>query len=127
MSKIIFFEKFSQLLPKETMLSFTITYGGLYLTTDGVIFDPNNLEINKFANRGPKSKPAPLGYSKMVHEAFLVEFDQIAKVEVGSFKNLWKSIYTLRLYLKSGETLFFMMPKKETAEKWVKSIKTQIP
>lgn len=126
MYNIIFYEKYSQLLPRETLLSTTITSGGLYLTTEGVIFDPNNLEINKLANRGSKSKPAPLGYSKQVHEAFLIEFNQMAKVEVGSFKNLWKTLYTLRLHLKSGDTYSFLMPKKEISEKWVKSINTQL-
>lgn len=124
--QIFLYEKYSQKLLKETMLSFGITNGGLALTTDGIVFDPNNTALAQLANRGPKSKPRPLDYHMQTNSVLLVGFNEISRVEIGSFQNLWKTLYTLRLYTQSGEIQYYLMPKKETAENWVNAINARL-
>lgn len=101
------------------------TFGGIYLTTDGVKYDPHNNMLNSFSNDGTKRRPMPHD-PRQVRTVLTIGFHEIKRAEVGSFKALWKNATTLRLYMKNGEVHYFTMPKKETALNWMYAINARL-
>lgn len=116
---IILSEKYVCLLTKENSWALAnSTGGGLYLTEDGVLFSTNNTVLNALSN-------AQAGKSMPNNGAFLRYYD-MEKAELGSFKHLWKTIYTLRIGLKNGAQFIFLMSTESIARRWISEIQRQI-
>lgn len=118
MQDIILSEKYVTKLAKESALSIggsmESLQGGLILTNEGVIFLVGNTFLASYNNQGKENIPG---------KKLILTFNDIVNVELGSFKNLWKMMYTVRIYLKNGEKFSFLMTNKETADKWIMEIK----
>lgn len=114
MNNAILSEKYTVKLIKESSLSISSgTSGGLFLTDYEVIFDPGNTFLSNFNN----------STSGRFENWTTIPIKEINHIEIGSFKNLWKTIYTLRINLKSGEKYIFMMTSESAADKWLSEIK----
>ncbi len=114
MNNAILSEKYTVKLTKEKALSIgSGTTGGLFLTDNDVVFDPSNTYLSLWNNNT----------SGRYENWTTISIKEINDVEVGNFKNLWKIIYTLRIYLKNGDKYIFMMPGKNAADKWESEIK----
>ena len=105
---VIFYEKYSSKLKEENAFFNGQVYRGLSLTTDGLLFDPNNTFL---ANRNNKGLH-PFSMKKATRN-LMIGFKEINRVEIGNYKSLWATIYTLRVYLNNGETHYFTMPKRK--------------
>ena len=116
---IILSEKYVTLLTKESAWALgSGTYGGLYLTEEGVIFVTNNSVLASMANaQNDKSLP---------NNGAVLRYRDIAKVELGSFKNLWKILYTVRIYLKNGAQFIFMLNTESITRRWLSEIQRHL-
>lgn len=113
----ILFEKYVPKIKGENSWATTSPInGGLYLVEEGVVFVPDNTVLSSFSNL--------LSFKDRNNTAFA--FNEISKAEIGSFKHLWKMIYTLRICLKNGEKHFFLMSGKQVADKWTCAINRRL-
>lgn len=113
-NNVILYEKYVTNLKKEKAFSIGDgTQGGLYLTEDGVFFTKDNTFLSALANFNTGNEHVRLD---------AIRFADIQKVEVGSFKCLFRQVYTLRIYLKNGQFFSFLMPSQEIAHRWEQEI-----
>ncbi len=116
---IILSEKYVMLLTKESAWALgSSTYGGLYLTEDGVFFVTNNSTLASLANaQNDQSLP---------NNCAVLLYRDIANMELGSFKNLWKTMYTLRIGLKNGAQFIFMLNTESITRRWISEIQRHL-
>lgn len=113
-NNVILYEKYVTNLKKEKALSIgDSTHGGLYLTEEGVFFRKDHTFLAALANFNA-------GVDHVGLDA--MRFDDIQKVEIGSFKNFVRQLFTLRIYLKNGQFFSFLMPSREIAHRWQQEI-----
>ena len=102
MTKIILQEKYTTKLVKENALYITRgTNGGLSLVDIDfnvyLVFDPTNTILSVYSNSN-----STIFKNNKNNNSFICKISNIRSIEIGRFKSMWVSIYTLRIQEKNG-------------------------
>lgn len=131
---IILEQKYVMQIQKESAWAMGgITLAGtLYLVEGGIIFSTQGNIIHKLCNNQkiqgiprPNELKKELVKDGPLKNCLVITFDELEKVEIGSFKQLWLALtYTLRFHMKDGMTYIFCVYEKSVAEKWISEIRS---
>lgn len=104
--------------------------GTLYLVDGVIIFSTQENFLYRLGNNQkthgitrPNELKKQLLANGPLKDCLIITFDELAKAEVGSFKQLGlKLTYTLRFHMKDGSKYIFCVYEKDIADKWVSEI-----